>query len=167
MTDKLIAEPGKPIVTGPYAVLPEWIDYNGHMNIAYYVVAFDKALDDLYDAIGCGEDYRKSTDNSSMTLELHINYIREIFEGDPFVMEFIALGVWDKRVQFFCSMRHGETGELSATFEIMIAHVSMTERRASPFPDWLFKTFDDMVSAHATVDRPKQVGRAIGMPVSK
>lgn len=157
--------PGKPLNSGPHTVRPEWIDYNGHMNIAFYVKALDEALDDIFDRLGCGATYRESQQSSTMTLELHINYIREIFEGDRYSIEFLVLQVWPKRVQVFCTMRREDGGDVSATFELMITHVSMTERRSSPFPDWLRQDFEVLARAHAPIEHPPQVGRAVGMPV--
>ena len=57
-------------------VLPEWIDANGHMNLAYYVVLFDQATDLLYDALGVGQAYRNVTGNSTFTAETHTLYER-------------------------------------------------------------------------------------------
>ena len=63
-------------------VLPEWIDANGHMNLAYYVVLFDQATDLLYDALGVGQAYRNATGNSTFTAETHTLYEREVLEGE-------------------------------------------------------------------------------------
>ena len=44
-----------PFRTKNQIVLAEWIDYNGHMNVAYYTLAFDKALDFFFeDVLGIG-----------------------------------------------------------------------------------------------------------------
>ncbi|MEQ8666754.1 MAG: thioesterase family protein [Rhodospirillales bacterium] len=154
-----------PIRLGPATVRPEWIDYNGHMNIAYYVAAFDAALEEFYNGIGFDAAYRESTGNSSMTLELHINYLREIFEGEQYMMDVLVLGTDTKRTHYFCTMRRAETDDVCATFEAMIIHVSLTARRSSPMPDWLREKFEALARDHAGIARPSQVGRSIGAPL--
>ncbi len=64
-------------------VRPEWIDYNGHMNVAYYVLAFDLATDSFFDFLGLDEAYRETSGNSTFAVEAHITYQRELAEGDP------------------------------------------------------------------------------------
>ena len=63
-------------------VRPEWIDYNGHMNFAYYVLVFDHATDVLFDALGIGSDYCRERTNSNFVLETHTLYEREVGGGD-------------------------------------------------------------------------------------
>ena len=63
-------------------VLPEWIDYNGHMNLAYYIVLFDYATDALFDAIGIGRQYKDSTNHGTFAVESHILYERELLQGE-------------------------------------------------------------------------------------
>ena len=65
------------------AVLPEWTDYNGHMNVAFYLLAFDHATDAFFDHLDLGHAYRKRTDCSLFTLEAHVSYAKELNEGDP------------------------------------------------------------------------------------
>ena len=79
------------VIDSGETVRREWIDHNGHMNVAYYLLAFDQALDRLYDHIGIGTDYRKQTDCSTMTLESHLNYLREVTFGDPLRFTFQLL----------------------------------------------------------------------------
>ena len=69
---------GAPIDSHRETVRPEWIDYNGHMNVAYYVLAFDHATDVLFDALGLGESYREATDHSTFSLQIQVTYLREL-----------------------------------------------------------------------------------------
>src|SRR4029077_6274977 len=62
-------------------VLPEWIDYNGHMNLAYYTVLFDYATDLLFDELGLGLDYRRTTQQGTFVAETHNRYERELLVG--------------------------------------------------------------------------------------
>ena len=63
-------------------VLPEWIDANNHMNLAYYTVLFDYATDALFDAIGIGRQYKDSTNHGTFAVETHNLYERELMLGD-------------------------------------------------------------------------------------
>ncbi len=61
----------------------DWIDYNGHMTVAYYVLAFDYSSDALMDYLGLDSDYREHTQNSAFVLEGHITYEQELVQDDP------------------------------------------------------------------------------------
>src|SRR4051794_4253712 len=72
-----------PFVSSVMRVEPQWIDYNGHLNMAYYNVLFDRAVDEIYEVLGIGLDYLKRTNHSTFTAEVHVRYLREIHDGDP------------------------------------------------------------------------------------
>ena len=72
-----------PFVSSVMRVEPEWIDYNGHLNMAYYNVLFDRAVDEAYELMGCGIAYLKDTRHSTFTAEAHIRYLRELHAGAP------------------------------------------------------------------------------------
>ena len=67
-----------PIMVTGRSVLPEWIDYNGHMNVAYYVLVFDQSLDELLDEIELTRDYRAQSGNTVYVLETHVSYLQEV-----------------------------------------------------------------------------------------
>ncbi len=98
----------------PYraTVAPEWIDYNGHMNVAYYVLAFDRATDRLFDYLGIGEAYRRATRHSIFALEAHVTYERELREGDEFEIATQLIDADRKRLHLFHAMTRSEDGEL-------------------------------------------------------
>ena len=64
-------------------VLPDWIDWNGHMNVGFYVVAFDKATDTLCEQFGCSWEYTRDKIGMTFVLEAHVTYDQEVKEGDP------------------------------------------------------------------------------------
>ncbi len=154
--------PSSPIISYRGTVLPEWIDWNGHMNVAYYVMAFDLATDSLFDMLEIGSAYRKATDNSSFTMELHVNYLREIHEGEAFEISSYILGVDSKRLHIFHDMIHTETGEQVATNENMLVHIDMIKRRSSPYPDHLLEKLRGIAADHSRLKRPQNAGRSIG-----
>ena len=105
------------IVEHQDVVRPEWIDSNGHMNLAYYVVVFDLATDAMYRILGIGDDYRDATGNSCFTAETHTLYEREVRLGDRLLVKTSLLGADTKRLHYFHEMFHVESGERSAYCE--------------------------------------------------
>lgn len=145
------------------AVRPEWIDYNGHTNMAYYVVMFDKASDVLFDALGVGQDYRREADHSMYALESHVTYSRETKLGDRLRITNQMIDADTKRFHFFCRMTMADSGEPVATFEMVVLHVAMANPRATPFPAPIQARIDAMLAAHRALPRPPEVGRKVGL----
>lgn len=153
-----------PIELRHRTVESDWVDYNGHLNMAYYNVLFDNALDAVFDRIGIGIDYVRDDKCSCFTAEAHVTYLHELTEGDPIRITFQLLD-WDaKRIHYFEQMYHVETGYLAATSEQMGIHVSMESRRATPFPDHIQARLANLMDAHSGLDRPPQAGHVIGIP---
>jgi acyl-CoA thioester hydrolase len=144
-------------------VRPEWIDYNGHMNVAYYVLAFDHATDAFLDYLGMGEAYRHDQNASVFTAEAHVTYERELRHGDPLRFQTQLLGYDRKRVHYFHTMYHDQDGYLAATNELMILHVDMAARRVAPMPDAALGVLASLNDRHETLPRPSQVGRVMGL----
>ncbi|MGE4045105.1 MAG: thioesterase family protein, partial [Acetobacteraceae bacterium] len=142
-------------------VLPEWIDSNGHLNLAYYVVVFDLATDALYDALKIGNAYREATNNSCFTAETHTVYEREVHLGDKLLVRGWLLGADAKRLHYFHEMFHVESGERAAVQELLALHIDMGVRRVAPFPPEVKASLDEAVRRHAPADLPKGAGRKI------
>jgi acyl-CoA thioester hydrolase len=158
-----IRMPPAPIVCPGQSVEREWIDYNGHMNMAYYNLVFDRALDHVYDRLGIGADYVRTQGGSCFTAEIHVNYLQELLEGDPIRVTFQLLD-WDaKRLHFFESMYHATEGYVAATSEQLALHVDMSTRRAAPLPDSVQQSLAELMAEHAELPRPAQAGRSIGI----
>ncbi|MBI3702402.1 MAG: thioesterase family protein [Rhizobiales bacterium] len=153
-----------PLVSSLMRVEPQWIDYNGHLNMAYYNVLFDRAVDEAYELIGIGLDYLKTQGHSTFTAEAHVRYLRELKEGDPVRVTFQLLDYDAKRIHYFEELKHAEEGWLSATSENMTLHVDMSAKKVTPFPDGILRTLERMKAAHAHLPRPEGAGRAIKMP---
>lgn len=145
-------------------VLPEWIDYNGHMNVAYYVLAFDHATDDFFDFVGLTDAYRSTYNASTFALECHVNYLRELHEDDPIRITTQLLDHDAKRMHFFHAMYHADDGHLAATSEWINTHVDMDARRSSPFSEPVLEKLAAVKAAHAHLPVPEQKGRVIGIP---
>src|SRR6185436_17837800 len=126
-----------PFVSSLMHVDPQWIDYNGHLNMAYYNVLFDRAVDEVYELIGIGADYLKRANHSTFTAEVHVRYVREL---------------------------HATDGWVSATSENMTLHVDMAAKKVAPFPDSVMRALARMKAVHAQLPRPEAAGRRIAMP---
>ncbi len=144
-------------------VLPEWIDYNGHMNVAFYVLAFDQATDAFFDHIGLGEEYKNKYNFSTFTLEGHITYDREVLEGDPLTFKTYVLDYDHKRLHYFHEMYHAEQGYLAATNELMTMHIDMNARRSAPFAPEMMEKLEAIMQSHKDLPRPEKTGRVIGI----
>jgi len=145
-------------------VRPEWIDSNGHMNLAYYVVVFDLATDKLYAHLGIGDAYREASGNSCFTAETHTLYEREVHLGDRLLVRTWLLGADTKRLHYFHEMFHAESGERSAVQELMALHIDMSIRRVAPFPEERRLALAEAVARHKPATLPKGAGRRIALP---
>jgi acyl-CoA thioester hydrolase len=152
-----------PLALHSEVVRPEWIDYNGHMNVAYYVLAFDHATDALLDYLDLGVAYRRRTNKSVFVLETHVTYDREVHAGDPLRFTTQILGYDAKRLHVFHHMYHATAGFLAATTELIALHVDLAERRSAPMPDAALAKIEALVRAHAALPKPPQAGRVIGI----
>jgi len=148
-------------------VHPDWIDYNGHMNVAYYVLAFDHATDAFLNHIGLGERYLAETNCSVFTAEAHVTYEREVTLDDPLRFETRVLAADAKRIHYFHSMYHEEQGYLAATNELLILHVDLSERRVLPMPENVQRCLAELLAVHGPLVRPPQVGRVMGLAAKK
>ena len=153
-----------PFVSSVMKVEPEWIDYNGHLNMAYYNVLFDRAVDEAYEIMGCGLAYLKDTHRSTFTAEAHIRYLRELQAGAPVRVTLQLLDFDAKRMHYFEQLFHADEGWLSATSENMVLHVDMTTKKVAPFPDFIAARLAHMKAAHARLPVPEDAGRRIAMP---
>jgi len=145
-------------------VLPEWIDRNGHMNLAYYVVIFDHATDALFDALGIGEAYSEATKASLFAVEMHTVYLQELREGERVRLRTLVLGADEKRLHFLHEMIRFSDNALAATQELLALHVDLRTRRARAFPPSAKHAIAAAVAAHQGQARAGSFGRAIALP---
>lgn len=156
-------DPGAPFDRHRATVRPEWIDGNGHMNVAYYVLAFDQATDTFAEQLGVAWNYVEHRLGMTFVLEAHVTYDRELRSGDPLRVTTQLLDHDRKRVHFFHAMYHGEAGWLAATNELVMLHVDFETRRAAPWPDETFARLEALAAAHRTLPWPEKAGRRIGL----
>ena len=148
-------------------VKPEWIDFNGHMNIACYVTAFDMANDNLFRIVTPDIWDGDTFLGGFYVVEMHLTYERELHEGQPLRFTTQMLGVDDKRLHFLHRMYHGEEGYLAATNEVMFLCVSRESRRATPMAEHHRETWEALWRRHALLPQPPQVGRVMSVKARK
>ena len=153
-----------PFLSSVMQIEPQWIDYNGHLNMAYYNVMFDRAIDELWLVLGIGPAYKKARNNSTFTAECDVRYLREVHLGDPVQISVYLLAADEKRLHTFEELRHARDGWLSATSENMTIHVDMGLRKTAPFPPDIREHIASVAKAHANIPRPEGIGRSIAMP---
>ena len=145
-------------------VRPEWIDHNGHMNLAYYTVLFDYATDRMFDELDLGLAYRRRTDLGTFVTETHNRYERELLVGDKVRVAIQILFADDKRLHLGHEMFRLDNGKRAATQELLFLHVDLKERRVMPFPPDLHARVHAAAAAHSALPRPAWVGRHVGAP---
>ena len=163
MSDKIPA----PFVSSVMPVEPQWIDYNGHLNMAYYNVLFDRAVDEVYEMLGIGPSYLKRSNHSTMTAEVHVRYLREIHAGTPTRVRFQLLDYDAKRMHYFEELIHADEGWVSATSENMTLHIDMAAKKVAPWPGDVLAKFAAMKDAHGKLPVPPDAGRRIAMPMKR
>lgn len=142
-------------------VLPEWIDVNGHMNVAYYVLAFDYGVDALWARFGITDEHIKRTDSSTFAVESHVVYRRELKQADPYIVTAQILAFDEKRIHQFQRMYHAGEGFLAATAEWMNLHVDLSTRRVAPWPDSIFEGIRSVAAEQGDWPYPADVGRTM------
>lgn len=153
-----------PFVSSVMRVEPNWIDYNGHLNMAYYHVLFDRAFDEVLHLIGADPDYVKRERRSYYTAEAHVRYLRELHAGDQVRVTIQLLGYDLKRLHYFEQLFHATEGWMAATLETVAVHVDTTSKRATTAPPLVAARLADMRASHALLPIPEAAGRRVDMP---
>ena len=141
-----------------------WIDYNGHMNLAYYVMAFDRALDVFLDnTLGVGPTLVEQCGQGPFVLQNHVHYLSELMEGEAYLVRFLLLDADEKRLHMAGMMHHGESDGLVAVMEQVIVNVDHATRRATPYAPPNQAKIQALLAAQRALPRPDQIGKPIGL----
>ncbi|MBI2719224.1 MAG: thioesterase family protein [Rhizobiales bacterium] len=150
----------KPLRLWDGEVFTSWLDYNGHMTDAAYLIAFGDGLDAFFRFIGDDEAYR-ATGNTFFTAETHLNYYKELKAGEPFRIETQVVGGDEKRMHLFHRMYHGRSGELVAVNEIMQLHVNQKRGKVTPMGASLYEALSAVWAAHQKLEKPIELGHVM------
>ena len=143
-------------------VKPEWIDFNGHLNMAYYNVLFDQSVDELYPSLGFGETYVKTTGCTTYIAEFHICYLRELHEGDRVSANFHLVDFDEKRFHGYQELHH-EDGWLAATAEGVTLHIDQSGPRVAPMPQSIQTALAAYKAAQHETIPADRIGRRVSL----
>jgi len=116
-------------------ILPDWIDYNGHLRDAYYGLVMSLAIDEVMDQLGLDAAYREQTRCTLYTLELHIHYLHEVKSTDDLTVTTSVLDFDRKRIHAGCEFACPRIAGSVATAELMLLHVRQGDKpAAASFP---------------------------------
>ena len=151
-----------PFISKEMEIEKDWIDYNGHLNMAYYNVLFDRASDDAFELMGLGPSYARDRKLTIYTAEVHICYVQELHLGDRVKVSFQLLDNDAKRLRAYQEIRHVD-GWLAATSETLSLHVDMAGPKVAPFPEDIAANVSSLRDAHASLPQPERAGRSIAI----
>ena len=126
-------------------VKKEWTDYNGHMNVAYYVHVFDLAADIMLDNFRMGGKSAKSEKKSTFAVEMYANYNQEVRLGEEVETHLTYIDHDKKRIHYKLSMFHKEKKYLAATNEVLSLYVDLSQRKVAEFDSDRVKIMDDFI----------------------
>ena len=145
-------------------VLPEWIDVNNHMNVAYYLLAFDQAVDSLWEKFGITLANVNVTNSSTFAVESHITWQRELAVDEPYIITSQLLAYDDKRIHQFMRMYHADQHFLAATAEWLNLHVDLSIRKVSPWPDAIRQKIAEFADSQDDCGWPAEAGKQMRVP---
>lgn len=139
-------------------VQPDWIDYNGHLSEAYYVLVFGHGTDAVMDAVGLGPAYRTAASASLFTAEAHIRYLDQVAGSEELEVRSSVVGVGAKTLHLWHEL--WVDGRLRATEEVLGVHVDLASSRATALPAEVRAAAERL-----RVEPPPDSGRSVGRRV--
>jgi len=152
------------LITYRTPVQKDWVDYNGHLRDAFYMLIFSYATDALMERIGLDADSRGQSGNSLFTLEAHINYLHEVKLGSEVWVQTQIIGFDHKRLHVYHSLHRAGFEEALAASEQMLLHVDLTGPKSAPFSEVSIGLLQGLVDEQLQLTAPAYAGRVIGLP---
>ena len=131
-------------------VIKEWTDYNGHMNLSYYILIFDNAAEVMLTKFKMGGDSAKSDKKSTFAVETHTTYDQEVKLGEEVEVHLTYLDHDKKRIHYRVSMFHKEKKYLAATTEVLSLYIDLNQRKVAEFEPEKIKIMDDFIKANSS-----------------
>jgi len=152
------------LITYRTPVKADWVDYNGHLRDAFYLLIFSYATDALMEQIGLDADSRGRNGHSLFTLEAHINYLQEVkFDTEVWVQTQI-IGFDQKRLHVYHSLHRHGLEEILAASEQLLLHVDIAGPRSTPFSSRTLQGLERVTAQQRDVHKPEHVGKTIQLP---
>ena len=124
----------------------EWTDYNNHMNMAYYVLVFDQLWEIILEKFKMGEQSAKTTNMSTMVVETHTTYNKEVKEGDEVEINLTFFDHDKKRLHLKCEMYEKKSKKLAATIESLSLYIDLDKRKVTEFEQDKIQIMDDFIN---------------------
>ena len=131
-------------------IIKEWTDYNGHMNLSYYILAFDIGAEVILSKFKMGEQSAKTTKKSTMVVETHTTYNQEVKEGDEVDVFLSHLDHDNKRLHYKLEMYDKAKNTLSATTEVLSLYIDLSIRKVSEFEEEKKTIMNEFISKYKT-----------------
>ncbi|MBF8746199.1 MULTISPECIES: thioesterase family protein [Pseudomonas] len=152
------------LITYRTPVQEDWVDYNGHLRDAFYLLIFSYATDALMERIGLDADSRGQSGHSLFTLEAHINYLHEVKQGTEVWVQTQIIGFDTKRLHVCHSLHRPGFDEVLAASEQMLLHVDLAGPRSAPFGERSTSSLQDIADQQRDLPPCAFVGRVIALP---
>ena len=114
-------------------VIKEWTDYNGHLNVAFYVRIFDIAADIMLDNFNMGGESAKRDKKTTFVAEMYTVYNQEVKLGEEVETHLTYIDHDKKRIHYRLSMFHKDKKYLAATNEVLSLYVDLNKRKVVEF----------------------------------
>ena len=155
------------LTTYQTTIIADWVDYNGHLRDAFYLLIFSYATDALMDQLGMDSDNREATGNSLFTLELHLNYLHEVKLDAEVEVHTHIIGHDSKRLHLYHSLHLVGADQELAGNEQMLLHVDLVGPRSAPFSAQVLSRLQAIAAEQADLPTPQYLGRVIALPAKK
>ncbi|QXH51893.1 thioesterase family protein [Pseudomonas fakonensis] len=152
------------LITYQTRVNQDWVDYNGHLRDAYYLLIFSYATDALMERIGLDADTRGQSGHSLFTLEAHINYLHEVKLDTQVWVQTQIIGFDKKRLHLYHSLHREGFDEALAASEQMLLHVDLAGPKSAPFGERSVGVLLELVEGQRDLPGAAFAGRVIALP---
>ena len=126
-------------------ILNKWVDYNNHLNMAYYVLIFDEAWEVILEQFKMGSHSAETTNRSTMVVETNTQYISEVKENDEVDIMLTFFNHDKKRLHLKLEMIEKKTQKLSATMEWISLYIDLDIRKVTEFENEKIKIMNEFI----------------------
>jgi acyl-CoA thioester hydrolase len=145
------------------AIPPDWVDYNGHLRDAFYLLIFSYAVDGLMDEIGLDARSREHTGLTLFTLEAHINYLHEVKLGAAVEARIQIMAMDRKRLQLYLTLHPKGEAQVMAASEQMLLQVNLEGPKSAAFTPQTKEALERITAAQQDWPAPEYAGRKIAL----
>ena len=162
--NKIGGQYSTPIILPEQEVLKEWLDYNGHMNVGYYTLAFDKSLDIfLEDLLGIGETHAYKNNQGPFVVQAHYHYLNEMRLNEKFHVRLFVVDCDKNKIHLCMEIYSLFQEKVIAVVEQVLINVNLKLRKSEPYPPWAFEKLIKLKNTHKNASLPSAFGKSIGL----